>query len=89
MRYAAGEKFEILRLVEQSSLSVRRTLTQLGIPRSDFCCWCESLSRPRRGQPENRTPAPRRVCNKLPDSGCAVGDCARPQRAGGVPRKVD
>ena len=32
MRYAAAEKLEIIRLVEQSSLSVRRTLAQLGIP---------------------------------------------------------
>ena len=39
MRYAAAEKLEIIRLVEQSSLSVRRTLTQLGIPRSTFYCW--------------------------------------------------
>jgi len=36
MRYAAAEKLEIIRLVEQSSLSVRRTLGQLGIPRSIF-----------------------------------------------------
>jgi hypothetical protein len=34
MRYAVAEKLEIIRLVEQSSLSVRRTLAQLGIPRS-------------------------------------------------------
>jgi hypothetical protein len=33
MRYAAAEKLEIIRLVEQSSLSVKRTLAQLGIPR--------------------------------------------------------
>ena len=39
MRYAAAEKLEIIRLVEQSSLSVRRTLAQLGIPRSTFYCW--------------------------------------------------
>src|SRR5216684_8724064 len=39
MRYAAAEKLEIIRLVEQSSLSVRRTLDQLGIPRSTFYCW--------------------------------------------------
>jgi hypothetical protein len=31
MRYAAAEKLEIIRLVEQSSLSVWRTLDQLGI----------------------------------------------------------
>jgi len=39
MRYAAAEKLEIIRLVEQSSLSVRRTLGQLSIPRSTFYCW--------------------------------------------------
>ena len=39
MRHAAAEKLEIIRLVERSSLSVRRTLAQLGIPRSTFCCW--------------------------------------------------
>jgi transposase-like protein len=36
MRYGSAEKLEIIRLVEQSSLSVRRTLAQLGIPRSTF-----------------------------------------------------
>ena len=36
MRYAAAEKLEIIRLVEQSALPVRRTLAQLGIPRSTF-----------------------------------------------------
>ena len=30
MRYPASEKLEIIRLVERSSLSVRRTLAQLG-----------------------------------------------------------
>jgi putative transposase len=66
MRYAAAEKLEIIRLVEQSSLSVRRTLDQLGIPRSTFYCWYD---RYRTGQAEDlkdRPPAPRRVWNKLP-----------------------
>ena len=36
MRYAAAEKLEIIRLVEQSSLSARRTLAQFAIPRSPF-----------------------------------------------------
>jgi putative transposase len=44
MRYPAAEKLEIIRLVEQSSLSVRRTLAQLGIPRSTFYCWYEDVS---------------------------------------------
>ena len=34
MRYPASEKAEIIRLVEQSHLPVRRTLEMLGIPRS-------------------------------------------------------
>ena len=66
MRYAAAEKLEIIRLVEQSSLPVRRTLDQLGIPRSTFYCWYD---RYRAGQAEglqDRPPAPRRVWNKLP-----------------------
>jgi hypothetical protein len=36
MRYRAAEKLEIIRLVEQSSLPVRRTLVRLGIPPSTF-----------------------------------------------------
>jgi putative transposase len=68
MRYAAAEKLEIIRLVEQSSLSVRRTLTQLGIPRSTFYCWYERYRARDADGLEDRTPAPRRVWNKLPDS---------------------
>ena len=66
MRYAAAEKLEIIRLVEHSSLPVRRTLEQLDIPRSTFYCWYD---RYRSGQAEgltDRPPAPRRVWNKLP-----------------------
>lgn len=36
MRYSASEKFEIIELVEQSTLSVGRTLAPIGIPRSTF-----------------------------------------------------
>ena len=32
MRYPAAEKLEIIRLVEQSHLPVRRTLEKLGVP---------------------------------------------------------
>ena len=39
MRYPAGEKAEIIRLVEQSSLPVRRTLEQIGVPRATFYRW--------------------------------------------------
>jgi len=36
MRYSASENFEIIELVEQSSLSIRRTLAPIGVPRSTF-----------------------------------------------------
>ena len=49
MRYPASEKLEIIRLVERSSLSMRRTLAQLGIPRSTFYNW---YNRYREGGPE-------------------------------------
>jgi putative transposase len=39
MRYPASEKLEIIRLVEQSHLPVRRTLAKLGIPRTTFYRW--------------------------------------------------
>jgi len=36
MRYPAAEKLEIIRLVEQSHLPVRRTLAHLGVPPATF-----------------------------------------------------
>jgi putative transposase len=66
MRYAAAEKLEIIRLVEQSSLPVRRTLEQIGIPRSTFYCWYDRYRTRDDEGLEDRTPAPRRVWNKLP-----------------------
>ena len=38
-RYSASEKFEIIRLVEQSNLSVRQTMLRLGIRKSTFYNW--------------------------------------------------
>jgi len=67
MRYPASEKLEIIRLVERSSLSMRRTLAQLGIPRSTFYNW---YNRYLEGGPEgleDRKPRPRKVWNKVPD----------------------
>ncbi len=39
MRYPPSEKLEIIRLVELSHLPARRTLAQLGIPRTSFYRW--------------------------------------------------
>ena len=67
MRYPAAEKLEIIRLVEQSHLPVRRVLEQIGIPRSTFYRWCDLYQT---GGPEaldDRSPRPDRVWNRIPD----------------------
>jgi putative transposase len=67
MRYSATEKFEIIRLVEQSHLPVKRTLAKLGISRATFYRWYDLY---RTGGPEalnDRAPRPDRVWNRIPD----------------------
>src|SRR5210317_231642 len=39
MRYSQAEKMEIIRIVENSEVSVKRTLKELGINRSSFYKW--------------------------------------------------
>ena len=53
MRYPAAEKLEIIRLVEQSALPVRRTLEKIGIPRATFYRWYDLY---RTGGPEALDP---------------------------------
>ena len=43
MRYSAAEKDEIIRLVEQSSLPVKRTLARLDIRKSHVLWLAEAL----------------------------------------------
>jgi transposase InsO family protein len=67
MRYPASEKAEIIRLVEQSPMPVKRTLEKLGIPRATFYRWCDLYHT---GGPEalgDRSPRPDRVWNQIPD----------------------
>jgi transposase-like protein len=61
MRYPASEKLEIIRLVEQSYLPIKRTLDKLGIPRTTFYRWYDCYQT---GGPEalkDRSPRPSRV----------------------------
>ena len=67
MRYGASEKLEIIGLVERSSLSVRRTLAQLGIPRSTFYAWYDRYLTGGPGALQDRKPRPRQVWNKVPE----------------------
>jgi putative transposase len=67
MRYPASEKLEIIWLVEQSHLSVRRTLEKIGIPRATFYRWYELYQTGGPEALEDRTPKPKRVWNRIPD----------------------
>jgi transposase InsO family protein len=68
MRYPASDKLEIIKLVEQSHLPVKRTLQKLGLPRTTFYRWYD---RYQSGGPEaldDRSPRPDRVWNRIPDN---------------------
>ena len=67
MRYPASEKLEIIRLVEQSALPVRRTLEKLGIPRATFYRWYDLYRSDGPEALEDRRPRPLRVWNRIPD----------------------
>src|ERR1700751_1344802 len=68
MRYSAAEKLEIIRLVEQSHLPVRRTLEPIGVPRATFYRWYDRYTT---GGPEalaDRPSRPRSVWNRIPET---------------------
>jgi putative transposase len=67
MRYPAAEKLEIIRLVEQSHLSVRRTLAKIGIPPTTFYRWYDRFVEQGPEGLEDRPSRPSRVWNRIPD----------------------
>ncbi len=67
MRYPASEKLEIIRLVEQSHLPAKRTLSKLGIPKTTFYRWCARYEAFGEAGLEDRRPHPGRVWNRIPD----------------------
>jgi transposase InsO family protein len=67
MRYPASEKLEIIRLVEQSHLPIRRTLEKLGIPRATFYRWVDLYQTGGPEALEDRPSRPSRVWNRIPD----------------------
>jgi len=66
MRYPASEKAEIIRLVEQSALPVKRTLEKLGIPRATFYRWYDLYQSGGLEALDDRSPRPNRVWNRIP-----------------------
>jgi transposase InsO family protein len=67
MRYPASEKLEIIRTVEQSFLGVRRTVEQIGIPRSTFYHWYDRYVSEGFDGLEDKKPAPGPAWNKVPE----------------------
>jgi transposase InsO family protein len=64
---SASEKLELIHLVEGSSLSVRRTLAEIGLPRSTFYAWYKRYLEGGPAALEDRKPRPRAVWNRIPD----------------------
>ena len=67
MRYPAAEKLEIIRLVEQSRLPVRRTLDKLGILPARFYRWYDRYQSGGYEALKDRPPRPKQVWNRIPD----------------------
>ncbi len=66
MRYSASEKLEIIRTVETSPLPVRRTLAQIGIPKSTFYTWLDRYAVGGLEALQDRKARPERVWNRIP-----------------------
>ena len=67
MRYLASEKLEIIRLVEEPTLPVRRTLEKIGIPHATFYRWYDLYHTGGPEALEDQQPKPDRVWNRIPD----------------------
>ena len=68
MRYPGAEKLEIIRLVEQSHLPVRRTLAKIGIPPTTFYRWYDRFVEHGPEGLEDRPSSPSRVWNRIPEA---------------------
>lgn len=66
MRYAQAEKMEIIRIVEESQLPVKRTLEELDINRSTFYDWYRRYLEDGYEGLANQRPTPGRFWNKIP-----------------------
>jgi putative transposase len=66
--YTASEKLAIIRLVEDSELSVRRTLLEIRVNRSSFYRWYHAYERDGLDGLENQSRSSRRHWNRIPDS---------------------
>ena len=61
-----AEKMEIIRLVEHSSLSVKRTLEELNVPRSTFYRWYQHYQEEGETGLIDQRPNPQQIWNRIP-----------------------
>ncbi len=66
--YTASEKLAIIRLVEESELSVRRTLDEIKVSRTSFYRWYAAYKEDGLEGLENRSRSARQHWNRIPDS---------------------
>jgi putative transposase len=67
VRYSPAEKMEVIRLVEGSALSVKKTLSELEVPRSSFYRWYEAYTREGYEGLSSRSGQRRRFWNRIPE----------------------
>lgn len=70
MRYSASDKYEIIQLVQNSSLSVRQTLVRLAIHKSTFYNWLKRYDECGIERLVAKKPIPQTVWNKITEDHC-------------------
>ena len=68
MRYSQPERMEIIQLVEESELSISKTLQELDVPRSTFYDWYRRYQEDGYGGLEDKRSGPRQFWNRIPES---------------------
>ena len=66
MRYSQSEKMQIIRLVEESPVSVKQTLAELNINRSTFYKWYRRYQQGGYEALANRYRSPKQFWNQIP-----------------------
>ena len=67
MRYTQFEKMEIIRMVEESSFSVKQTLGEIGVSRSTFYEWYKRYQEHGYEGLRSRHKSPPQIWNKIPE----------------------
>jgi len=65
-RTSASEKYELIRLVEESALPVKQTLAEIGLPRSTFYRWYAQYQRDGLEGLQDHSSQPHQFWNRIP-----------------------